>query len=326
MNGSLVILRNQGLAMRPRSSLAAAAAAAALRRNGRANYSSESKRARELVKFPWIWPSEASKTPQRAQYLPRLELPSFLHRFFQWGLYLGAYGRTGMVFSDKYMETVKDKMVKVVLQRIVDAINTCDYDALSQLMVPPVAKVYKLALANMKAQGYTLRISLKDVESSAIETLVLYLGKPESFDTSIPVATRFQKYDYWLNDSIVLSDQTKSLSSGSVMAGLPHPSLLFGALEDDGWKSVQYRFNVRADVEVLLEARGKLVDIDRGTMDIPLALSTPSYEGFKQMKCAVQRGESASHLEPFRWYVSDLFNIAESTEHAHIRKLLKRAK
>ncbi|KAJ2447383.1 hypothetical protein GGF42_005451, partial [Coemansia sp. RSA 2424] len=88
-----------------------------------------------------------------------------------------------MVFSDKYMETVKDKMVKVVLQRIVDAINTCDYDALSQLVVPPVAKVYKLALANMKAQGYTLRISIKDVESSAIETLVLYLGKPESFDT-----------------------------------------------------------------------------------------------------------------------------------------------
>ncbi|KAJ2827631.1 hypothetical protein FBU31_003120 [Coemansia sp. 'formosensis'] len=224
------------------------------------------------------------------------------------------------------MENVKSRMVEVVLQSTVDAINTCDYDALNELMTPSMAKVYKLALANMKAQGYTLRIDLYEIQASDLESLVLYLGKPESFDTSIPVAMRHQKYNYWLNDSIVMSDKIQHSSSGSVSSGLPSPSLLFNALSDNSWKSIQYRFKVRADMLISLESRGKVVDSDNGVMEIPLALSTPYYEGMPQMRSAVHDGKNASHLEPFRWHVSDLFNIAECTEHAHIRKFLSEAK
>ncbi|KAJ2018821.1 hypothetical protein GGI14_002030 [Coemansia sp. S680] len=325
MNGGLFILSHQArarvaFAMQPRHSLATA-----LYRNRQVNYST-AKKARELVKFPWIWPSEASSTPQRAQYLPRLAVPPFVNRWLQWGLQLGAEGHAGLVFNKEYIENVEEKMVGVVLQSIVDAINTCDYDALSQIMTPAMAKVYKLALANMKAQGYTLRIDISGIQSSDLETLVLYLGKPESFDTSIPVAMRYQKYDYWLNDSIIMSDKRQSSSDGSVRSGLPPTSLLFNALDDNSWKSIQYRFKVRAEVLISLESRGKVVDSDSGVMEIPLALSTPSYEGMLQLRDAVHDGENASHLEPFRWHVSDLFNIAECTEHAHIKKLLSDAK
>ncbi|KAJ2900583.1 hypothetical protein GGI21_001037 [Coemansia aciculifera] len=313
--GGLAILRRQPWTR----------AAALTLRSGRANYTVE-KKVREQVKFPWIWPSEASKTPQRAQYLPRLDVYGFIQRFVKSGLRMGARGQASLVFSDEYIEGVTGKMVGVVLQRTVDAINACDYDALSQLMIPPVAKVYKHSLANMKAQGYTLRINLVGIESSAIEDVVLYLGKPESFDMSVPVDMRANKYAYWFNDSMAMSFPKKGASKNMEMVGLPTPSVFLESLADDGWRSVQYRFNVRTDVEVTLESRGKCVDLDRGMMDIPLALNSPFYEGLSKFRDAVKHGENSPHLEPFRWYVGDLFNIAEQTEHTNIKKLISKTR
>ncbi|KAJ2699332.1 hypothetical protein H4218_002721 [Coemansia sp. IMI 209128] len=231
-----------------------------------------------------------------------------------------------MVFDGEYVENVRDKMVGVVLQRVVDAINSCDYDALSQLMTPPMAKIYKLALANMKAQGYTLRIELQDIAPSALEAVVMYLGLPESFDTTIPVALRHQKYEYWLNDSLLMSEKRRSSSGGSASSGLPPTATLLSALDAENWKSVQYRFNVPANVSISLRSRGKVVDSDSGTMEIPLALNTPFYEGMLKLYDAVHNKDKAAHLEPFRWHVSDLFNIAECNEHEHIRQHLQKAK
>ncbi|KAJ2488562.1 hypothetical protein IWW37_004712 [Coemansia sp. RSA 2050] len=325
MNGSLSILRHPAR-VAWRLSHHHSLATTALHRNRQANYSTDKKKARALAKFPWIWPAEAPQTPKRSQYLPRLAVSPSLNRWIQWGLSLGAKGHANLAFNGEYIESVKEKMVGVVLQRVVDAINSCDYDALSQLMTPPMAKVYKLALANMKAQGYTLRIEVHDIQPSTFETVVMYLGMPESFDTSIPVAMRYQKYDYWLNDSIVMSDKRQPLSDGSVRSGLPPTSLLLNALNSDNWKSFQYRFNVRANVLISLKNRGKVVDSDSGAMEIPLALNTPFYEGMLKLHDAVHKKDKAAHLEPFRWYVSDLFNIAECNEHLHIRQYLQSAK
>ncbi|KAJ2746000.1 hypothetical protein GGI20_001702 [Coemansia sp. BCRC 34301] len=324
MNRGFAILQRQTrarvvLAVQPQM-------AAAFHRNGPAKYTSEAKKARELVKFPWIWPSEASMIPQRAKYLPRLAVSPILLRLTQWTINQLSLAYASLVFDGKYLTNVKDKMVGVVLQRIIEAINTCDYKALDELMTPPLAKVYKHSLANMRAQGYTLHINIKEVESSTIEALVVYLGKPRSFDVSIPVESRFGKYQYWISDSLVVSRPKTSPSDSSLIARILDPQVLLGALSDEGWRSVQYRFKVRADVEISLKSRGKVVDMDHDTMEIPLALSSPFYEDVSQFEDAVKHRESASYLEPFRWYVSDLFNISESSDHCNIKVYMSKAK
>ncbi|KAJ2487116.1 hypothetical protein EV174_000728 [Coemansia sp. RSA 2320] len=303
MCGALAIIRRQALPFAKAAQF------------GQRALSTEHRRARELVKFPWIWPSDREQVPQREKYMPVVVRNRFIESLLQKAVQISATSLAEMALSKAYIERVREQMVEVVLRRIVEAINASDYDALSQLMAPHIAKVYKHALANMKAQGYQLDIQIGNVQDPKLEALVVFLGEPESHDVSIPIGVRHKKYMIKRCNSVYLS-MTKP--TGSTVNEKPKQWTDSVFTE---WISVQLRFNITAQVEVSLLSRGKAVDSDQGLMVIPLALSTPSYEGVRQLDTAANDGESVRHLEPFRWMVSDLFNVAEMTEHRSIMQL-----
>ncbi|KAJ1947294.1 hypothetical protein FBU59_001892 [Linderina macrospora] len=224
-----------------------------------------------------------------------------------------------LVFPDTYIEDIREKMATVVLQRTVDAINQGDYKVLDELMTPFLAKTYKHAIANMKAQGYTLEIDVADVRFPEIEDMTVFLGQPEAFDLAIPHGLRRQKYNYKFSGPIRIAvERTVTMDGTPIPNARPVPSTL------REWIQMKYLFRLTADVSVKLSQRGNVVDSDQGTMVIPMALSTPFYEGTNNMKGAIEGDESAG--EPFRWRVSDLLNLVEVNERQQIAKAQQQAR
>ncbi|ORX69475.1 hypothetical protein DL89DRAFT_293117 [Linderina pennispora] len=275
---------------------------------------STEQRGRERIRFPWIWPSDADTMPKHSPLSTTQTRFQFITPLIKWFTQLSARSMTKLAFPENYIKDIQEKMAAVVLQRTVEAINQGDYKVLDELMTPFLAKTYKHAIANMKAQGYRLEIDVRDVRFPEIEDMTVFLGPPEAFDLAIPHGLRRQKYVFKFSGSIRLAVERTVAPDGTPIPNTrpPVPALM-------EWVQMRYLFKMTADVSVKLSLKGKVVDSDQGTMVIPMALSTPFYEGTKMLESAVKEGDESAG-EPFRWRVSDLLNIVEFNERQQIAK------
>ncbi|KAI8321564.1 hypothetical protein GQ54DRAFT_261495 [Martensiomyces pterosporus] len=272
-----------------------------------------STRGREKIKFPWIWPSDSATMHEHTRPRSKSSGFGFVAKITKWLADAGAKNMARMAFGEGYLDEVREKMVQVVLCSTVDAINKGDYEALDQLMTPFLAKLYKHALANMRSQGYRLNIEVDDPHYPEMVDMVVKMGPPEAYDMAIPYGLRRRKYAYKISGAMDMAVEKMYREDGTRIESVEPPTPV---LKD--WIQFQCLFRIKVNVAVELTNKGKVVDSDQGTMEIPLALCTPFYEGLETMTRAFEKAEGSADLESFRWRVCDLLNIAERSELAQI--------
>ncbi|KAJ1961253.1 hypothetical protein GGI12_003347 [Dipsacomyces acuminosporus] len=232
-----------------------------------------------------------------------------INKVTRWIANLGARNLAKMAFGDGYVDQVRDKMLQVVLTSTAEAINNGDYEALDQLMTPFLSKLYKHAIANMRAQGFKVNISLEDLYNPEVVDFIVKMGPPEAYDLAIPYGLRSKKYAYKTTGGMDIAVEKMYAEDGTRLDHVKPPTPV---LKD--WLRFECLFKISANVSVEMTKKGKVIDSDQGSMEIPVTLCTPFYEGIETMANAFQKGEGSEDLEPFRWRVCDLLNIVEHNE------------
>ncbi|KAJ1990969.1 hypothetical protein GGI25_003822 [Coemansia spiralis] len=278
----------------------------------KSHYSNDTKRQRERVQFPWVWPEDSQHIPEKSVWLKVCKGSTIPGKFVNWYMRHAFRGLEIAALSSEpgYLETIQNEMIPLVLTRIVDAINDADYDQLDEIMTPYLAKLYKHALANMRAQGFILKIQLGKIDEPTMSGGYAKLGPPEAYDTTIPYKLRYAKYVMKYSEAmhIAMRKLFKEGDSTAPVGVEPQPSVMNDWLAFENW------FSVKAQVKIELFKGGKVIDHDSGEMEIPITLATPHYHGPKEMSTAITKGDEAKELEPFRWKVADLFYIGDNNE------------
>ncbi|KAJ2784082.1 hypothetical protein GGI15_002373 [Coemansia interrupta] len=269
---------------------------------------STGQRGRDRVQFPWVWPADADSIPRHSNLKSRITIPLF-GQLFDWYTNVAGRGMIYTVFDKNYLEEMRQKMVHVALASAAEAINKHDCDMLDQILSPHLSRVYRRALDNLKAQGVQLKIDVEYTSAPTLGGMMVNVGAPDAFDKSVPFSRRSDKYVFKYTQNmrvgvprLTREDSMRTSISKSLKATV------------DEWVSVELWYKLPATVKVDLWKGNKLIDSDRGAMDIPITFSTPHYEGIMNLGRAFKQEEDASDLEPFRWFISDLFNIVDMRE------------
>ncbi|KAJ1661725.1 hypothetical protein IW140_006326 [Coemansia sp. RSA 1813] len=213
---------------------------------------------------------------------------------------------------------VRDEILPLVLSRIVDSINEKDYDQMNELMTPYLAKLYKNAIDDLDAQGYSMRLEIDVRESSPKNDYELAkYGDPDAYDYTIPYADRNFRYSMNRMGARLAIASRRNLHNKSAFRG---PMRESGANAFNQWLAFEFGFIVDADVKVDLYKNNCIIDSDSGMMKIPIAISTPHLLGINGMAEAVSAGEKAEAEKPFEWRVCDLFYIADRNNANEIEK------
>ncbi|KAJ2373889.1 hypothetical protein IW150_003389 [Coemansia sp. RSA 2607] len=269
---------------------------------------STSRRGRETVQFPWVWPADANSIPPHSNLKTRTVIP-FFGNIFEWYTNIASRGLIRSVFDSSYLAEMRDKMVSAAFVSMTEAISNQDYDMIDQIMSPHLARVYRRALENIKAQGFQLKINVENTLAPQQGGQMINIGPPDSFNKSVPFSRRLDRYAFKYSQGMCVSvprpnrqDSANSTFSNQVKSTV------------NEWTSIELWYKVPATVKVDLWKGNKLIDSDRGKIEIPITFSTPFYEGIMNLGRAFKEGEDASDLEPFRWFISDIFNIVDMKE------------
>ncbi|KAJ1833001.1 hypothetical protein LPJ73_007940 [Coemansia sp. RSA 2703] len=200
-------------------------------------------------------------------------------------------------------------MVSAAFVSMTEAISNQDHDMIDQIMSPHLARVYRRALENIKAQGFQLKINVENTLAPQQGGQMINIGPPDSFNKSVPFSRRLDRYAFKYSQGMCVSvprpnrqDSANATFSNQVKSTV------------NEWTSIELWYKVPATVKVDLWKGNKLIDSDRGKIEIPITFSTPFYEGIMNLGRAFKEGEDASDLEPFRWFISDIFNIVDMKE------------
>ncbi|KAJ1887567.1 hypothetical protein LPJ66_009050, partial [Kickxella alabastrina] len=143
--------------------------------------SSTPTRARETVKFPWVWPSDSSNIPRHSNLKSKTRLP-ILGPILNWYTDISGKAMVASIFNNAYIETVREKMVPLVLPKAAKAVAEGDMQALDRVMTRHLAAMYKHALAGAKAQGMEIQMEVGEVGEPKVLGRMVKLGPPAAFD------------------------------------------------------------------------------------------------------------------------------------------------
>ncbi|KAJ2769525.1 hypothetical protein IWQ56_002517 [Coemansia nantahalensis] len=202
-------------------------------------------------------------------------------------------------------------MVPEILQNVIQAVNERDRGACQQIMLPGLARQFGLGMDELRSDGSTLHIEARNVRDVVVESPIWWIGPSAAYDTRVARATRGSRYLYWTNGAIVNALDKEVLRKGTrkrediMMEVMSCPATL------------QLNFCMTADIEVSRTKRGKVVDCDRGTMAVPLSLSTPTYPSHRSLPVAVDGNRiiyTSRGTPPLVWRVSDVFRLVMNKE------------
>ncbi|KAI7833668.1 hypothetical protein BX661DRAFT_177325, partial [Kickxella alabastrina] len=243
------------------------------RPTGLRHSSSTLTRARETVKFPWVWPSDSSNIPRHSNLKSKTRLP-ILGPILNWYTDISGKAMVASIFDNAYIETVREKMVPLVLPKAAKAVAEGDMQALDRVMTRHLAAMYKHALAGVKAQGMEIQMEVGEVGEPK-------LGPPAAFDPAVPLSVRMNKYAYKYFEHMriaVLKLTPEEMEDRGVVEGLVRRTM-------DEWISIELWFSVPVEAKVELVKGRKVMDCDQGR--------------FANLAKAFNHSEDAGDLEPF---------------------------
>ncbi|PIA16523.1 hypothetical protein COEREDRAFT_97394 [Coemansia reversa NRRL 1564] len=273
---------------------------------------SQKERGRDMIRFPWIWPSDKQQIPTYVRNLDMKEDGLMKIPF----CIVNAMKKLILKqnFRDDYLEEIQKTMIPAVLENVIKAINKRDYAFLEQFMTPDLSRFYSYALASMEESGYQIRIKATNIHNAKMDGLRLLCGPPLAFDASISAQQRISEFEY--------------ISSIMTLVAIPrdvNDSKFIKTAYSVGEYGYEVWFSVTANIEISLSLHGKVIDEDKGEITIPLSLSTPHYflsKGFPDIWKDRAPEYAEEGMIPFQWRLTDIFSIKTSND---LKSLLKLA-
>ncbi|KAJ2769526.1 hypothetical protein IWQ56_002518 [Coemansia nantahalensis] len=215
------------------------------------------------------------------------------------------------MLNNDYMDAIQQAMVPAVLQKVIQAVNEMDPDACEQIMLPGLARQFGLGMDELRNDDSALHIEARNVRDVALEGLTLHVGPPAAFDTRVARTTRQSEYFYWSTGSSI-----HALDIGALRKGARKPKKTMAESLADP-VSLHLNFCMTADIEMSRTKLGEVVDSDKGTMAVPLSLSTPTYPWLGSLPIVASGNKiiySSDDLPPLEWRVSDVFRLVADKE------------